>query len=190
MLRITGGSMKGRKLAIPPGSSVRPTSERVREAVFSILEAKRGITEHRVLDLYAGTGALGIEALSRGARAAVFVEQDRTLAEALRRNLEILGIYAEISVLEDSVERVLARGAASLCGQTFDLVFADPPYDRPFGEDVLSAMTASGFLAPGALILLERSRRIPLPCLSEGMRLKEVSKRFYGETVVLIYEYN
>lgn len=153
MTRIVAGIAGGRRLRVPP-QGTRPTAERVREALFNALAAADELAGARVLDLYAGSGALGLEALSRGAADALFVEADRRAADVLRANLAAVGLGG--TVLPAKVEVALAGGPP----EPFDLVLADPPYDvdgRTL-HDVLVRL-AGGWLAPGALIVLERATR-------------------------------
>lgn len=145
-IRIIGGTWRGRRLPIPPGTVVRPTPDRARETLFNWLAA--ALDGARCLDLFAGTGALGLEALSRGAREAWFVERDSRLQDALRERISDLG--ANATVINDDVERVLSRST----NETFDLVFIDPPYEDRL-EPVLAMLPP--WLAPGAKIYIERS---------------------------------
>lgn len=178
MTRIIGGEAGGRRLRTLPGSTTRPTSDRVREALFSALEASLGEwTDVRVLDLYAGTGAVGLEALSRGAAAATFVEHDRRAAQVLRQNVASLALPGG-EVVAGSVSRVVGVPSRT----PYDLVFADPPY--PLAEDdlagVLAALVAGDWLAPDAVVVVERSRRSPAPRLPAG--ITHVRRKDYGET--------
>lgn len=181
-MRVIGGRLGGRALATPRGSATRPTSDRVREALFSILGAVDGAT---VLDLYAGTGALGIEALSRGASRATFVENGKAALAALRENLVKLGLVESATVLATRVEQVgrkLASGTAR-----FDLVFADPPYeavrDGRAGR-ALEQLVEAGLLAPSARIVVEHGGADAPPELS-GLALDET--RRYGDTAISFY---
>ena len=173
---MTGGIFGGRTLRAPAGRGVRPTTDRVREATFARLGALGGA---RVLDLYAGTGALGIEALSRGAANVVFVERARASLDALRRNLATLGLEISVRI----VARDVAAAVADLgrAGELFDLVLLDPPYETGEDERTLRAIVAARILAPGALLVVERSRRNPLPPIS-GLALQD--ERRYGDTIV------
>lgn len=176
-MRVIAGRFGGRRLLGPPRAGVRPTAERVREALFSSLGVLQGA---RVLDLYAGTGALGIEALSRGAARAVFVERVRAAADVLRRNLAALALGAdEAEVLQADAQAALRRLARA--GERFDLVLADPPYASGEAAGALAALAASGVLAPEALVVVETSRRHPV---GEVAGLVRVSERRYGDTLV------
>jgi 16S rRNA (guanine966-N2)-methyltransferase len=183
VVRIVAGVAGGRRLAVPP-SGTRPTSDRVREAVFSTLQARRDLEGARVLDLYAGSGALGLEALSRGAAHVRFVESDRRAAAVVRRNVEALGLGGPdgnaVQVTAADVAVVLRSGA----DQPYDVVLADPPYalsDGALGA-VLSALIKGGWLAPAALIIVERSVRASPPAWPEGVF--ELMNRRYGDTTV------
>jgi len=171
-VRVVAGEFKGRRLAAPRGRRTRPTADRVREAIFSMLGDVSGA---RVLDLYAGSGALGIEALSRGAESAVFVERDRAALAALARNLEATGAPGEVR--RQDVARFLARQEG-----TFDLVFCDPPYD---GAPAIAATLAAALpeiLDEDARIVTESDKRNPLV-----LPLPLVVERSYGETRIAIH---
>jgi 16S rRNA (guanine966-N2)-methyltransferase len=159
MTRIVAGEAGGRRLSVPAGRSTRPTPGRAREGLFATVTALRGtLSGARVLDLYAGSGAVGLEALSRGAADVLLVESDARAARAIRGNIEALGLPGA-RLLADRVERVLARGPGAY--PLRDLVFADPPYAAP-GEQVqgmLAELHGRGWLAPGALVVVERSTR-------------------------------
>lgn len=152
-MRIIAGEWRGRRLAAPEGMATRPTGDRVRETLFSMLASRLGSFDQlRVADLYAGSGALGLEALSRGAAFACFVEQDRHAIAAIRANLDALGAASR--------SQILARSADSLPppGQPFDLVFADPPYAAGSGSSALRQVLEAGWSAPGAWIAIETER--------------------------------
>lgn len=185
MTRVIAGVAGGRTLRTPPGSGTRPTSDRVREALFSALDARDAVRGSRVLDLYAGSGALGLEAASRGAVSVVLVESDRRAADVIARNATDLG-FASTRVVRSTVLAALAGdpvedGAA-------DLVFVDPPYD--VDEEALRLVLdrlAAGWLAPGGLVVVERSTRSPEPSWPEG--IERVGRaRKYGETTVWLAE--
>lgn len=154
-IRVIAGELRGRRLRVPAGSGVRPTADRVREALFDILGDT--VVGARVLDLFAGSGALGIEALSRGARDASFVERDRRALAALRENLERLGLGTRSTVLRGDA---LARLSDECRGDGFDLVLADPPYEDPIGP-VLTALGRPGWLTGGARVVFERGPGAP-----------------------------
>ncbi|HVP30478.1 MAG TPA: 16S rRNA (guanine(966)-N(2))-methyltransferase RsmD [Myxococcota bacterium] len=176
-MRVIAGRFGGRRLRAPRGAGVRPTSERVREALFSALEPVEGA---RVLDLFAGTGALGIEALSRGASRAVFVESAHHALEVLRANLASLALgETEARVCPGDARAALRRLAAS--GERFDLVFMDPPYAAGLLASVLQAVVQARILAAGARVVVESSRRHPVPAV-EG--LSPIDARRYGDTTL------
>lgn len=155
-MRIVGGRFKGRTIAAPAGAGTRPTADRTREAVFNILahaDWSPGLEGLRVLDLFAGSGALGFEALSRGASFALFVETDAAARGAIRDNIEALGLFG-ISRLHRRDATDLGLKPAGL-GDPFDLVFLDPPYKRGLGEAALGKLQAGAWIAPGALALFE-----------------------------------
>jgi 16S rRNA (guanine966-N2)-methyltransferase len=159
MTRIVAGVAGGRRLAVPPGRATRPTADRAREGLFATVTAIRGpLGGARVLDLYAGSGAVGLEALSRGASDVLLIESDARAAGVIRRNIEAVGLPGAL-LLTDRVQRVLARGPGG--DPPRDLVFADPPYAAPADEvqRVLRSLTSSGWLAPGALVVVERATR-------------------------------
>jgi 16S rRNA (guanine(966)-N(2))-methyltransferase RsmD len=174
-MRVIAGEAKGRRLTGIRSASIRPTSDRVREALFSVLGD--AVPEARVLDLYAGSGALGIEALSRGAARAVFVDSDREAVDAIRANLALTRMDDRATVVRSPVGSFLAAGRHG----PFDLVFLDPPYVQgaPVGD--LQALGAGGLLAVGAGVVLE-TRGPDAPPPVEGLEL--VSLRRYGDTTL------
>jgi 16S rRNA (guanine966-N2)-methyltransferase len=174
-LRVIAGRLSGRRFRVPQGE-VRPTSDRVREALFGRLGNLDGV---RVLDLYAGSGALGIEAISRGAAEATFVEKEARALGVLRANLAALGIDPIASVIPGDVPAVVRRlGRAK---ERFDLVLIDPPYASEEPTRAFEALVGAAVLSPDAMLVLERDRRHPSPKV-EG--LAEVDERRYGDTVV------
>jgi 16S rRNA (guanine966-N2)-methyltransferase len=190
-LRVMSGRFRGRNLVSPPGKGTRPSSGRMRIAVHNIL-GPGGAEGASVLDLFAGTGASGIEALSRGARRALFVERARAPLEALERNLETLGLGdGEARVLRADAAAVL-RGGAPLPFEPFDLVFCDPPYevfDVPAAarslREGLAALVARGGLAAGAVVVLEHPADRGFAIAPEGLR--EVDRRRYSAAGVTFY---
>jgi 16S rRNA (guanine966-N2)-methyltransferase len=184
-LRIVGGSAGGRRLVAPKGNA-RPTTDRVKEALFNVLGAR--VVGAAVLDLYAGSGALGIEALSRGARRAVFVDDDAAAVAAIRENLAAAGFVADAQVTTVTVAQYLARVASGPVPpeQQFDLVLLDPPYDTPTPEveGVLAALAASALLAPGARAVVERARSAAPPGLPPAWETE--FQRPYGDTLLMI----
>ncbi len=180
MTRIISGLAGGRRIRTPAGSGTRPTSDRVREALFSRLEHLDVVNHANVIDLYAGSGALGLEAASRGAASVLLVESDRAAAVVVRRNIAHLGLPG-VSVRADTVERALLSGRSS--GEVpRDLVLADPPYDvtEEALADVLALLVTHGWLSADALVVVERSARSPEPRWPQG--LDGAGERRYGET--------
>jgi 16S rRNA (guanine966-N2)-methyltransferase len=175
-VRVVAGRWGGRRLQAPPGAATRPTSDRVREALFSILADR--VHGARVLDLFAGSGALGIEALSRGAADATFVDSAPAAIRAIRSNLEALG--AEGEVRRADARRFL--GAASGDARQYDLVFLDPPYRLAgrLGGELTAALAA--VLAPGASVVAESDHRTPLE-----LELPLFDERRYGDTLIRIH---
>lgn len=177
-MRVIAGRFGGRRLAAPPGTGTRPTADRVREALFSILGPPTGA---EVLDLFAGSGALGLEALSRGAASVTFVERDRRAAGVLRENLEALGVGDdEARVL--AIEAVRHLRDAATRGDAYDLVLLDPPYRD---ADRLGPILDAGLrplLRPGARVVTESDRRHPLP-----LELPLEDERRYGDTLIRIH---
>ncbi len=184
MTRIVAGVAGGRRLKVPPAGT-RPTSDRVREALFSAIDSRLDLDGTLVLDLYAGSGALGLEALSRGAQQALLVESDRKAADVVRANIAELGLPgAELRL--GSVYTVLKQPAP----RAYDVVFSDPPYDVST-EDVIADLTAlagNGWLAPEALVVVERSSRSPEIAWPAGYVALKTRK--YGETRVELAEFD
>ena len=181
-MRIIGGAHRGTHLAPvgagDPQAHLRPTSDRVREAIFNLLENSLHLDLQglRVLDLFAGTGALGLEALSRGAARVAFVDDGTPARAILRRNIEILRAMGTTDVWRrDATALGLNRGPG------YDLVFLDPPYGKGLGERALASATAGGWLAPGAVVVWEEGSP-PVP--PEGFEM--LDQRRYGDTVVTI----
>ena len=172
---MIGGVHRGRRLRVPR-RGVRPTSDRVRESLFATLG---DVSDAFVLDLYAGSGALGIEALSRGAERAVFVEQAAESVSVLRRNLETLDLEDRSRVLREDALRGLRRLARE--GSSFDLVLADPPYAAGALEGLLREVAETGILHPGGTLVIERGRRHAVTPVA-GLLL--VEHREYGDTVI------
>ncbi len=184
-MRIVGGTLSGRRFAGPPGDVTRPTSDRVREAIASSIESRGGFGGARVLDLFAGTGAMAFEALSRGASHAVLVERDAKVAAAIKKAAAELGLPARctIVVADLSSEGALARIDAAGHGP-FDRVFADPPYaDIALVAPLLVRLREKGLLAPEAILAVEHAKR-HAPTRPEGFSI--ISEPRYGDTGVLL----
>jgi len=180
--RIIAGAAGGRRLAVPAGRSTRPTSDRTREGLFAAVTAMLGgLDGIAVLDLYAGSGAVGLEALSRGADDVLLVESAAAAAAVIRANIEAVGLPGARCV-RDRVDRVLSRGPGS--DRPRDLVFADPPYAVGDAElaAALAALAGRGWLRPGAVVVVERDARSGRPPWPRGYR--EDRSRRYGETVL------
>ncbi len=190
-MRIVGGDLKGRKLQNPTDDRVRPTSDRIREALFNVLvHGKFGgsfgsFTLHgaRVLDLFAGTGALGLEALSRGASFALFVDEHPASRGLIRTNAENLGVTGQTKLYKRDATKLGDRPTSA--GPAFNLVFADPPYGKGLGERALTAALDGDWIAPDALIILEedRDQEVTAP-----PGFVEVDRRTYAATQVLILQ--
>ena len=180
-MRVVGGRFRGRPLAGPRTNAIRPTSDRLRESLFNILAHSYGLptSETRVLDLFAGTGALGIEALSRGAAHALFVENSVEGRGLIRANMETFGL--------NGIAKILRRDATSLGNAgtiaPFDLVFLDPPYGKGLGEKALASAAEGKWLNPGALCVLEERADASI-ALPTGFQVRE--KRESGETQLLL----
>ncbi len=183
-MRIVGGRLGGRRLAAPRGQSTRPTSERVREGIASALEARDRIDGARVLDLFAGTGALAFEALSRGAASAVLVDRDPKRVRAIRESARELGLDDLVTTLALDLAKDPGAWIARLPDTTFDLVFLDPPYaEIGMVTGVLAAARESGKLSPDAAIVIEHARRKP-PSLPPDF--SELASYRYGDTAVVL----
>lgn len=175
-MRVIAGELRGRRLTAPRGAATRPTADRVREALFSILG---DLSDLRVLDLYAGSGALGIEALSRGAAHAEFVDSSHDAVAAIRRNLSELGLDAPVHRRD-----ALAHLAAAAARTPFDLVFLDPPYDSAPGIGPRLAERLPAVLTEDAVIVTESNKRAPLELPFELLR-----ERTYGDTRVAVHRH-
>ncbi len=183
MMRIVGGQLGGRRIAAPRGRVTRPTSDRVREAIFDILASSLGndLGQPGVLDAFAGSGALGLEALSRGARGATFVESDRIAFDLLRANLRMLDLDARATAVRADVQRLARKG--SVPGGPFALLFVDPPYriGSPLVAGVLGDLGRFGLLEPGAVVVWEHAASL-LVQWPDGF--DEQTSRKYGDTAV------
>ncbi len=175
MTRVVAGSARGRRLAVPPAGT-RPTSERAREALFNSLATMLELEGARVLDLFAGSGAIGIEALSRGADRAVFVESDRAAQSVIEQNLATAKLGGSV-IVRRSVESYLAGPPDG----PFDFVFADPPYAAPEAdvEIVLRTLAREGWSEPGTVVVLERSARGTAPVWPDPLEM--IKQKRYGE---------
>jgi 16S rRNA (guanine966-N2)-methyltransferase len=180
-MRIVGGTLRGRALAAPSDERTRPTSDRVREAMFNILAhgaPALDLTGARVLDLFAGTGALGLEALSRGAAFALFVDDDPGARGVIRTNIEAFGLTGQTKIFRRDAT---GMGGAVQMGQ-YDLVFLDPPYGKGLGELALASVLDGGWLKPGTIVVVEEQAeaQIALPAAFEV-----IDQRTWGGTQVV-----
>ena len=176
-MRIVGGEFRGRALQSPTGRETRPTADRVRQTVFDVLEHRYSgtVAGARVLDLFAGTGAMGLEALSRGAAFSLFVETEADARSVIRANAETLGVLGRTRIYRRDATSLGPIGALA----PFDLVFADPPYGRALGEAALASALTGGWLQPGALIVLEEAAFAEIGRISG---LFEMDIRIIGDT--------
>ena len=184
-MRIVGGRFRGRAVAAPKHEGLRPTADRVRESLFNILEhgiADFGVADARVIDLFAGTGALGFEALSRGAQFCLFVEESPEARALIRDTIEALQLTGQTRIFRRDATDLGPAGTMA----PFTLAFLDPPYDKGLGERALQSLSEGGWLVAGALAVLEERAKatISLPA-----RFHEIERRTYGDTQILITRY-
>ena len=182
-MRIVAGTAKGRALAGPKPTSkhIRPTADRVRETLFNVLG--QFLDGQSVLDLYAGTGALALEAVSRGAGRAVLVDQDREAQALCRQNTDALGFTSQVELLASPVSRALAELGRR--GERFELIFADPPYAARVVETVLDGVVGAGLLAPSGMVVVEHDKREAAPDSHAGLNRED--QRRFGDTLVSFY---
>ncbi|HIE12354.1 MAG TPA: 16S rRNA (guanine(966)-N(2))-methyltransferase RsmD [Desulfotomaculum sp.] len=180
-MRVIAGSAKRRRLRTPPGKSIRPTADRVKEALFNILAVK--IAGSRFLDLFAGTGGIGIEALSRGAARVVFVERSPRAVNLIRENLRRTGLSQKSSVFRG--DALTALNLLGRRGECFDVIYIDPPYKKGYETKALRLIASRGLLAPGGLAVCESDWRDELPEAVEGLVLTRRER--YGDTVLSFY---
>jgi len=181
-IRIVAGRLRGRRLSVPSDPKLRPTSDKVREALFNILG--QDLTGFDVLDLYAGSGALGFEALSRGARRVVFVEANPKTAGALRRSAEALSLEHETRVIVGRVENVLDRARL---GGPYHVIFADPPYDATAEAGLVDGVDAGRLLGMHGTLVVERESRNPGDLGRSGLKLARTAE--YGRTALDFFKY-
>jgi 16S rRNA (guanine966-N2)-methyltransferase len=183
-VRIVGGRLRGRPLTGPRSSAIRPTSDRLRETIFNILAHAYGdpVAGARVLDLFAGTGAMGLEALSRGAAFALFVDEGAEARGIIRENVEALGLGGATRLFR----RDATRMGAAAPNAPFDLLFCDPPYGRDLAPRALESCAQGGWLKPGALAVVEEAQGASI-ALPEGF--EELERRDYGETGLVVGRY-
>ena len=180
-MRIVGGEHRGRKLVAPDGAATRPTSEKVREALFDILGGR--ITGAAFGDLYAGTGAVGLEALSRGASSCVFIECEGNAVEALQRNIQLLGVAARSRVIAVNASKALDLLDSG--GGALDICFCDPPYADDRWPILLAGMGARAAVAPGGLLVVEHALKTPPPC---PVGMEQGRSYRYGDTGLVVFE--
>jgi len=179
-MRVIAGSARGLRLTAPAGLQTRPTADRVKEALFSIIASRREMVGARILDICAGTGSLGIEALSRGAASCCFIEQDRHVLAQLEKNLAKAGLAGRGECL--LLDALKGLKTLSLKGKAFDIVFFDPPYSSDLYSTVAGALSSFSLLAEGGLLVAECSARSPLADRFET--LVRIDRRVYGETAL------
>jgi 16S rRNA (guanine966-N2)-methyltransferase len=181
-VRVVGGEFRGRPLATPSDATIRPTSDRVRQTLFDILTHSYGdpLPEARVLDLFAGTGALGIEAISRGAASVVFVDEGADARGIIRANVEAFGLTGRTRIFRRDATRLGDSGTVP----AFDVVFADPPYRRGLGEQALAAALAGGWVKDGAIVVLEEDAAAAIHPV-EGLTIEE--SRRIGDTQIVFF---
>ncbi|MEW5953690.1 MAG: 16S rRNA (guanine(966)-N(2))-methyltransferase RsmD [Bacillota bacterium] len=181
VLRVISGSAKKRRLKAPPGRSVRPTADRVKEALFNILAER--IPGCTFLDLYAGSGGIGIEALSRGADYVTFVEKDARVLKVLGENLQLTGLEGRAETVPGDVDVVLERIAGQ--GRKFDVIFMDPPYRQNLAVGTLARLSGYGLLRDQGLLIIESGKEEKMPVCS-GL-LKMIRQERYGDTMLSFY---
>jgi 16S rRNA (guanine966-N2)-methyltransferase len=181
-MRITGGQMKGRLLASPRGLNIRPTTDRVREAIFSIIG--QNLSGLKVLDLFAGTGSLGLEALSRGALRSVFIDNSQQSVNLIKKNLALCGYQDLGAILRRDLKKGIPRNHPLLT-ESFDLIFLDPPYGKNFITILLEKLSTTDMLSSRSRVVAESSRTDkPSVCFGN---IKMVDTRLYGDTRINIY---
>lgn len=184
-MRIVGGAFRGRTLPAPVPKATRPTSDRTRELLFSILDQYDRPSDYRVADIFAGTGALGLEAISRGAAFAVFVETDSAARASIRRNGEALGVMGKCRILKRDARHL--GGPPANADKGFDLIFMDPPYACDLVVPCLQSLRAGGWIHATSLICIEESRRVEI-ALPAGFDLCD--QRIYGDSQLMIIRPN
>jgi 16S rRNA (guanine966-N2)-methyltransferase len=194
MLRITGGEFRGRSIQAPANDRTRPTQAKLRQALFNSLQTVIG--DARVLDLFAGSGALGFEALSWGASEAVFVESARSVVSLIEKNAATLGVRDRAKILSDSVESFMVPGAGRLAAHApFDLVLADPPYAGEWEEKLLNQMPWEVLLVPNGHLCIEwgtqksKVSNLPEVVNREAANLVKVREKNYGDSVLTTYRF-
>jgi 16S rRNA (guanine966-N2)-methyltransferase len=183
-MRVIAGEAHGRRLKAPRGLKTRPTSARARESIFSRLAVRLDFDNVRVLDIFAGSGSLGIESLSRGAASVVFVDSSREAASAMRSNLGALGLAGRARIMIIDVNRALAELAAGR--EQFDLIFVDAPYKNDISAAILDALDKLDLIAAGGWIVIEQSRRAPGPPLAPNA-IEQINAPILGDHRIAFY---
>jgi len=183
-MRIIAGTLKGRTIAFPKAASIRPTQDRVREALFNVIAKK--VRNSAVLDLYAGSGSLGIEAISRGAKSAVFVETNVQALRTIKANLKSLGVEDKAHVMKRDVFKAIDK--LSNDGKRFDIIFMDPPYYQDLPKKTLLKLEQHAILCPNNIIIIEHSCKDVMPECAYNITLKLQKK--YGDTSLSFYQRN
>lgn len=181
IIRITGGSVKGRNLISPKGAKTRPASGALRESLFNII--RDNIQGARCVDLFAGVGTIGLEALSRGASGCVFIEKDRGAARILRRNIDLCGFRSVAEVYTGDAITLLSRLEKK--GEHFTFVFVDPPYHAGLLTKTLKKLGVSSVVAPGGIVVVQRSSREEVPLVVGRLKLEREVR--FGETILSFY---
>lgn len=186
-MRIIGGQFRGRPIIAPKGMTARPTADRTREALFNILNARDDVDFEgaRIIDLFAGSGALGLEAMSRGGQWCLFVETDAAARGAIRDNIEALGLFGTTRIHRRSAAELGPKPAG--VGPPFSLAFLDPPYGKDLCGPAMKTLHEGGWLAPGAVVIVEQGKD-ETPAASEGFA--EDDRRHYGAAQIGIYLYS
>ena len=182
-MRVVAGTQKGRRLKEPTSPGLRPTSGRVKEALFSMIAER--ISNANVLDLYAGTGALGLEAMSRGAQRVVFVDNQAASIQVLRENITRCSLTKDSSIIPQDVQTFLATRSPQRHESPFDLVFADPPYEISDLEPLLNQINSSEQVGTNGLVVIEHFKKATLPLEAGGLRQTRQSR--YGDTMLTFY---
>ena len=182
-MRIIGGAYKGRRIVAPKGLIARPTTDRMRESVFNILASRPDVQfeNAHILDLFAGSGALGLEAMSRGGAFCLFVETDAGARGAIRDNVEALGLFGAVRIHRRSAITLGTRPASAR--ETFSLVFLDPPYGKGLAQKAIDSLCAGDWLAPGAVLCVEQGAD-ETPVVNNG--LERLDQRKFGKSMITI----
>ena len=186
-MRIVGGTHRGRTINAPKGLIARPTTDRVREALFSILTSRDDVNFDgaRIIDLFAGSGALGLEAMSRGGQFCLFVEENAAARGAIRENADTLGLVGTTRIHRRSAISLGIRPSSA--GEPFSMAFLDPPYDEGLATEALNGLRDGAWLKAGAIIIIEQgAKETP----ADAVGVDELDRRIYGDTQIGIYKFN